>query len=339
MFIGYIQHLSGTGSGELQYLYVSLSNICNARCSYCDVHSQPPPVRAYGRQELLDIFGQAKSLGCRTVHFLGGGEPLVAPQFADAIAACSALGLHVAITTNGSHLAKQASSTLRAVDVDMVIISLDSHLSERHNSIRGMRGLWEKATKGIEECARSLPDTRLVVNHVLTTANIPYLFDFLDWGGGAGIAAVNLIPVKDSLDLGARLEQVDLLARRFDEIRGYASDRGIELLCQAEDVAEWQSHATGLATGREYRCFFPEHALYIDFPTGDVFPCDCTIHRGGEGTFELGNIWRESLGTIWSGGAVGQLRAILASPCDPGCKRDCDWNNVRTNSFLSLAKQ
>src|SRR5258708_39727721 len=100
-------------AGKLQYLYVSLSNICNARCVYCDVHTQPQTLWHYSREELAILFGRAGALGCRIVHFTGGGEPLVAPQFDAAASLCVELGLGVAVTTNGSHLRKRIEGSLR----------------------------------------------------------------------------------------------------------------------------------------------------------------------------------------------------------------------------------
>ncbi|HVZ39257.1 MAG TPA: radical SAM protein [Candidatus Kapabacteria bacterium] len=334
MFVGYIEHLDQDRVGALQYLYVSLSNICNAHCAYCDVHSQPPPVRPFDRDDLTRIFGDARSLGCGTVHFLGGGEPLVAPRFADAVGACNDLGLHIAITTNGSHLARRLRSELRGAVVDMIIVSIDSHRSQEHNTIRGMRRLWEWAVEGIATARELTPSTHLVVNHVVTASNIRLLPEYIEWAGGLGINAINLIPVKDSPDLGATLEHVTWLAEHFMELTLQARAYGIELLCEVEDVMEWRSHLLGTPGGREYRCAFPEHTLYIDFPTGSTFPCDCTIHRAPASTFDLGNIWHQPLSAIWGDERIRNLREVLASPCDPGCKRDCDWNNVRTNRQL-----
>ena len=45
-------------------------------------------------------------------------------------------------------------------------------------------------------------------------------------------------------------------------------------------------------------CFFPSYSVYIDCPTGNVFPCDCTVHRKDE-NYCLGNIYEKSLQVIW----------------------------------------
>jgi MoaA/NifB/PqqE/SkfB family radical SAM enzyme len=331
MFLGFVKHLE-PGPTRLRYLYVSLSNICNARCMYCDVHSAPAPVRPFARPELSAIFGEAASMGCRTVHFMGGGEPLVAPSLADAMAACAEHNLGAVVTTNGSHLARCAETVLRDVRLEAVLVSLDSHEATVHNAVRRFNRLWERAGEGIR-AVRAL-GAPVILNHVLTADNVERVEEYLLWAASAGVSAVNFIPVKDTPALAVSSGQADGLAGRLQTLRSAAAALGITLMCRTDDVVDWAGSLAGRPSGREYRCVFPEHTLYIDFPTGSVFPCDCTVHRKPQERFDLGNVWERPLSEIWAGGPIRRLREELASPCDPGCKRDCDWNNVQTNACL-----
>ena len=337
MFLRDIESLSASGPPVLSYLYVSLSNICNARCSYCDVHSASPPVWRYGASEVRRVLKEARDLGCRTVHFLGGGEPLVDPRFAAAAGYCGELGLRVVITTNGSHLEHQLRGPLRGVEVDTVVVSLDSHLAELHDRVRGMRGLFASALAGIECARRSAAGARLVINHVVTRDNAAAIQEFLLFTAQLGANAVNFIPVKDRGDMSVPADEACGFAERIGNARKLARTLGMDALVDDSAVSDWAGLALGHAPAHEYRCFFPYHALYVDFPTGDAFPCDCTVHRQPQSRFTAGNICDQSLAEIWTGKPIEDLRQVLESPCDPGCKQDCDWNNMRTNAqFVQL---
>lgn len=335
MLLGIIDSLRSVQSGVLDYLYISLSNICNARCAYCDVHQAPGP-RRMPDEQLHGLLAQAQALGCRTVHFLGGGEPLVDPHFERAVESCVDLGLQVVVTTNGSHLGKRLESSLGRSALVAVLVSLDSHLAAHHDEVRGRAGLWSRAVEGIRRLRAERAGTRVVINHVLTRHNADALAEFIEFAGGLGAAAVNLIPVKDRPAMRMTAEQTRALAGALNQRLARAAGLGVELQLDPDDVARWSGST--IVAAKTYQCVFPEHALYVDCPTGAAFPCDCTVHREPAARFEVGNVWTQPLAEIWRGEPIARLRDVLASPCDPGCKRDCDWNNVRTNSFLLAAR-
>lgn len=334
MFLGYIRALQDVEPGKLSYLYVSLSNLCNAKCLYCDVHDSPADRLPWTRERLHTVFSEAVKMGCQTIHFLGGGEPLVAPTIKLALSVCAELDLRVVITTNGSHLKKRFEHGLMDVDLEAVLVSLDSHLPQQHDQIRRFRGLWQRAVLGMEAVKQANPQTAIILNHVLTAENAPHLPTFIEFAAEYNAQAINLIPVKDCEALETNVAQRSSFMSLLSQHRQYARTFGIELLYNQEDADEWHNQALGQASQKTYRCVFPEHALYLDCPTGDVFPCDCTVHREPHSTFVLGNIFEQTLEEIWSASPISKLRQQLRSPCDPGCKRDCDWNNMRTNEFL-----
>jgi MoaA/NifB/PqqE/SkfB family radical SAM enzyme len=318
----------------LQYLYVSLSNLCNARCTYCDVHSEPPPVRDTGEPELRRLFGEAQALGCHTVHFLGGGEPLIARSFPDAARVCRELALGVVITTNGSHLERAIERDLPGVTLTTLIVSLDSHVPERHDAVRGLRKLHDHAHAGIAACRRAHPEALIVVNHVVTRDNVGELAAMIERCAKAGAGAINLIPVKDRPDAEMAGERKAELAADLPRLRQLATGLGVTMFCNDHDVADFARRGQGQPVLREYRCGYPRYALYLDLPTGKVHPCDCTVHRKPASTFELGDVWAQSLAEIWHGAPIRSLRDVLSSPRDPGCKRDCDWANMQANTIL-----
>jgi radical SAM protein with 4Fe4S-binding SPASM domain len=275
------------------------------------------------------IFGDARDLGCRVVHFLGGGEPLIDPRFPVAAALCAELGMGLVITTNGSHLGSRLGS-LAGSNVLALLVSIDSHIADEHDAIRKIPGLWSRAVQGVEAWRPRFPAMKVVFNHVVTRHNIGNIQHFFAFAGSLG-GGVNLIPVKDAPQLAATPAQWIEFQAQLDTLGKSAAAKGIPMYFDLEDAAAWTGSSATLHDGH---CVFPRYALYVDFPTGSVFPCDCTVHRAPQQRFELGNVWQQGLADIWAGSAIAKLRAILQSPTDPGCKADCDWNNRSLNRAL-----
>jgi cyclic pyranopterin phosphate synthase len=116
----------------LRDLRISVTDRCNFRCRYC----MPREVfgeryRFLANEDLLsfdEIERLARifaGLGVRKVR-LTGGEPLLRPDLADLVAKLARIdGLDIALTTNGSVLAREAPALKRA-GLSRVTVSLDS---------------------------------------------------------------------------------------------------------------------------------------------------------------------------------------------------------------------
>jgi GTP 3',8-cyclase len=111
-------------------LRVSLTDLCNLRCTYCmpaeglDWLSKDAKLSSDELIRLLRI--AVTKLGITSIRFTGG-EPLVVPHLEDVIAATAALDPRpeITLTTNGIGLAKRAAGLKRA-GLDRINVSLDT---------------------------------------------------------------------------------------------------------------------------------------------------------------------------------------------------------------------
>ena len=116
----------------LRDLRVSVTDRCNFRCRYCMPREVFGPDFSFlPREEILrfeeiaQVVGTLVSLGLRKVR-LTGGEPLLRSDLASLVAMLRTdADLEIALTTNGSLLAAQASE-LAAAGLQRVTVSLDS---------------------------------------------------------------------------------------------------------------------------------------------------------------------------------------------------------------------
>jgi cyclic pyranopterin phosphate synthase len=119
-------------------LRISVTDRCNLRCVYC----MPEEGLSFHEQEDLLSFdeitrvaGVARGLGVRSVR-LTGGEPLVRKGLPSLVERLAALGFDdIALTTNGTALAKAAPALGRA-GLRRVNISCDSLRPDRFAAIR-----------------------------------------------------------------------------------------------------------------------------------------------------------------------------------------------------------
>lgn len=137
----------------VNYLRVSVTDLCNFRCFYC---MPPGGVRRLAHDEVLRfeevrrVAGVAASLGVTTLR-LTGGEPLVRHGIVDLVGMLSQVdGIErLAMTTNASRLAAM-SSELRSAGLDRVNVSLDTLKRDKFEQIT-CGGSLRDVLKGMEK--------------------------------------------------------------------------------------------------------------------------------------------------------------------------------------------
>lgn len=132
------------------YVCWEITHLCNARCLHCHSGSGEHALTSgeLSLKEGYQIIHQLAEAGVRILTF-SGGEPLLHPHWQQLVACAVQRGLAVNIASNGTLLNANRVSLLKSLHVKSVTISLDSHLAEKHDQIRGRRGLFEHAVKAI----------------------------------------------------------------------------------------------------------------------------------------------------------------------------------------------
>ncbi|KGI69809.1 GTP 3',8-cyclase MoaA [Mycolicibacterium rufum] len=120
-------------------LRVSLTDLCNLRCTYCmpaEGLDWLPAEQKLRVDELVRLLGIAVTrLGITSVRFTGG-EPMVVPHLEEVVAATAALRPRpeITLTTNGIGLAARAGALERA-GLNRINVSLDTVDPERFAAI------------------------------------------------------------------------------------------------------------------------------------------------------------------------------------------------------------
>lgn len=124
---------------RFHYLRLSVTEVCNFRCTYClpDGWKKSGPLSFLAVDEVSRLIGAFSDLGLSKVR-LTGGEPTVRRDIGDLIAAAAATpGVgKVALTTNGWNLHKHAAAW-RAAGLTHLNVSVDSLDTETFARITG----------------------------------------------------------------------------------------------------------------------------------------------------------------------------------------------------------
>ncbi len=214
---------------HITYLRLSVTDRCDMRCAYClaeDTRFNPPDalLRIDEMKRLVRVFA---ALGIRKLR-ITGGEPLGRPGGLEVLEHAARMrddGLlrEVAITTNGTHLARYADR-LSAAGLGRVNVSLDSLDPAIFRAVTRTDGL-SRVLDGIASARRAGLRVKIntVVQRGLNEARIP---DMVGWcvAEGHDISLIELMPMGPDqghvLDRFVPLAEVrERLVERFGLIR------------------------------------------------------------------------------------------------------------------------
>lgn len=308
------------------YVYISISNKCNANCIFCNVHQE---IYKDNIVNLSEIIKQLNLLGTRHIHFIGGGEPFVNTEIWDCLEEISNTKMKVSFTTNGALLDEKAISVLKKCKLGNLFVSIDGHTPELHNSLRRTPNIWEKSTYNIRKFKETFPNVNVIINHVLNRENIDYIEDMICLKEKVPFDYLNLIFVKDCTELSITDEQMKIFINKKDKITSLAKHVGVDFLSDVFiDCKQTCS--------KNMPCYFPQYSMYIDCTSGSVYPCDCTVHRDSN-YYSCGNLLNESLLNIWNGEKMCDLRKRLSKGSEI-CNFQCDSSNKLFNDFVMKLK-
>lgn len=185
------------------YLRLSITDVCNFRCSYClpdgyQCNGKPSHLNSDEIRRLVDAFAM---LGVHKIR-LTGGEPTVRKDFAEIARLVSKHPsiTQLAFTTNGYKLRDHAQEW-RDAGLTHINVSIDSLNAERFHTITGHHRLKE-VVEGVE-AALAAGFEKVKINVVLLKGvNDHELPDYLAWAKSTPISIrfIELMQTGDNLE-------------------------------------------------------------------------------------------------------------------------------------------
>ena len=208
---------------ELRQLFFELTLRCNERCFHCGSNCLPQggeelSVAEYRRilDEVKEDFDLNRLYLCIT-----GGEPLLRPEFFDILGYAHELGYRWGMTTNATLITRDVAHRLAETGMKTVSVSIDG-LPETHDRLRGLKGAYRAAMRGIQnlidEAAFRNVQVTTVVNHE-NIGELDELFRIMDGLDIDSWRVINLEPIGRALQWPDRMLTGEDYKRLFGFIR------------------------------------------------------------------------------------------------------------------------
>lgn len=249
----------GNSDGDLVYIGIYTSRICNQACIYCFESAGEKATGETTLEERKRTIDEAEELGARAMFIAGAGEPTLDPLFAPLLRYAYKKKLTTLLYTNGTLINRDMARFFYAYDVTP-IVKLESLDKKVHNTLTGREWSYRKTMAGISNLLSSGYGkiqngyTRIGVAALYTKPNLKGLQKLKDWCLSKGI-----------------LLMVDWLA-----MKGRAFENETEIKPKTEEILYHKNllnldeeSAGNVVTGN---CIFWRYGLTIDH-FGYARPC------------------------------------------------------------------
>lgn len=350
---------------RLNKLYVEITTDCNLDCQMCVRRTWQEPTGYMPLNTFRRLVEQLAGLPATpTLHLSGYGEPMFHPDFLEMVRLAKTAGAAVEVTTNGLLLTGEMSTALIDLDLDRLMVSIDSVTPELYNNIR-VNSSFRRVIQNLRHLRRlklrgkgrhSNPQVGIsFVAMKRNVADLPKLPWLATHVGAWEIQVSNLVPHAPEMEAqilyGRALKSTayrasrwvpDMNLPKFD-INGHTG----QPLSQVFDSTVSLSWLGNSLSARNDYCRFAREGYAAIRWDGEVSPCLPLLHdhpmyllgrRKQITHHSVGNINQQPLGQIWQSpefaGFRDTLRRFPFSPCTTcgGCDRfsvnfiDCSHN-------------
>ncbi len=177
----------------------NFTNQCNLRCKHCyqdaGVLRGKPQVRELTTEEKFKVVDIIAERDIPSLFF-SGGEPLIRPEFFDVAAYAKEKGIYLSIATNGTLITREVARKIADIGFGYVQVSIDAASPEKHDSFRGVPGMWERSIQGIKNLIDAGVITCIAYTHMRWNhKEFPGILKLRKELGAYKVIVYNFIPV------------------------------------------------------------------------------------------------------------------------------------------------
>ena len=127
---------------------LELTRKCNMNCMHCGSSAGKTRSNELTIKEIAHVINEAKKLKCKYITLIGG-EPFLRKDWFEISKIIRAQGIELSIVSNGFNLDNNIISNLKKLQPYTIGISLDGACSTTHDTIRGLKGSFNKCIESI----------------------------------------------------------------------------------------------------------------------------------------------------------------------------------------------
>jgi len=281
-------------------VYYSNTERCNLSCVYC-YNAESRKQFAKFKEEMttaesIHALDKLWDFGVSTVAFCGG-EPMRRSDLFEVAKHARDKGFRTALVSNGTLITEDLAKEITEL-FDLVWISLDSHVKEEHEALRG-RGSFDRTMFAVRTLAKHKP-RQFVVNSVVCSINVrsmPEMHKLLLEEIGVGQHRMGaFLPTKEVVKDKNGNPITSILFD--DEHRKFLLDAGLKLELGGDELPPLTlDKHDGLIikhAPRRIQCGFANGDIHM-VSNGDIYPCVMMYKE----EFRAGNILDEDIEKIY----------------------------------------
>jgi len=314
---------------------IMVSKRCNARCLMCNFWEEHEDHLT--SDEIIACLSDLKAwIGDSFFVQVSGGEPLIFKGIFDIFSYCAANRIICKISTNGYALTDVICDKIIESKLPYLSVSLDSHLKEVHDRMRGIDGIFERAVHGIKYLAEH-SDITLGISVVLSSENVEHFPDTIDYFLSLPIHRILIQPIgvwTDNLTVENWSQYKYWIKDQaaLDHAINYLTEKKAadsRILNTVQDFLDWKTYFENPASTinkQTKKCTIGYDHLGI-IQTGSV--------SAGCGAFgELGNIKHDTISELWYSPKAKNIRRKMMK-----CTYPCNYNCFKDRSLMEKIKK
>jgi KxxxW cyclic peptide radical SAM maturase len=299
--------------------HLAITNRCNMHCKYCSVRNLHEKIEdlelsTADWKKIIDILAD---WGVFQIGFTGG-EPTLRKDLPELIKYVRDKGCVCNLTTNGWFVDEKMVEAFKDAEMTQCQISLDSHIPEIHNTLRGI-GSHERVLKSIKLLQEK--GIAVGVDTVVSKNNIHTIPEMIDWMAKNNIPYLTLIKLKKGdlpfnkfLELSPSYEEYSELIRYVCS-REKNENPNITLDCGSVSNLQRVATKVQLSDIPVAGCPIGHHLICVS-PNGDIYPCAALLEQ----KFCLGNILKEDIMEIWNNNVTFKEFRLIKQKIEGKCK-------------------
>ena len=270
------------GKYRPEQVTISITEECPNRCLHCAL----PNKNNHSKltiDETKDAIDQAIGAGATNIIF-DGGEPLGYDGLEELISYVNPEKAIACMFTSGAGLTAEKAVSLRNAGLYSISVSIDSPFEEKHDEMRGVSGIFKKATEGIKNALNA----GLLVNMYVVLA--PHNVNDLDAVKRLAIdTGVHELSFYEIVPTGRWLDHRDGVLTTEQ----HALFEAFVLECNQDPACP--KIFSGPRVINEFGCMAGRQWLHIT-PEGNILPCSCVPIPYGNvkfGSRAVQNAWKD----------------------------------------------
>jgi Predicted Fe-S oxidoreductases len=252
--------MSSFGFYRPEQVTISITEECPNRCLHCALPNKNNHSKLTV-EETKNAIDQAIRAGATNLIF-DGGEPLGYAGLEELISYVDPKKAIACMFTSGVGLTAEKAFSLKEAGLYSVSVSIDSPFEEKHDEMRGVSGVFQKAMAGIQNALNAGFLVNMYV--VLAPHNVHDLDEIWELAKKTGVHELSfyeIVPTGRWLD-------------RKNEVLTKEQHLSFEQFIEACQKAPGPRIFSGPLVIREFGCMAGRYWLHVT-PEGDILPCSC----------------------------------------------------------------